>query len=87
MPINQIPPEILSLVPYLWSRRSRDREVIMLTRVCRAWGVFMSCASLWPDKARASTSNAQSPLRTITARPSLIPFSSLSPAVLGDSNP
>ena len=49
-PINQIPPEILSLVPDFWDINERDQEVITLTHVCRAWReVFTSRSALWTD--------------------------------------
>jgi hypothetical protein len=51
-PVNQVPPEILALIPDLWSKDydGRDRDVITLTHVCRAWrAVFISRASLWTN--------------------------------------
>ena len=48
MPINRIPPEILSLIPHYWENSFKDQDVITLTHVCRAWrDVFVSCPSLW----------------------------------------
>jgi len=48
--INRIPPEILTLIPNFWETHIRDRDLITLTHVCRAWrGVFISQPSLWTD--------------------------------------
>jgi len=48
--INKIPPEILALIPDFRNTRDRDRDVIALTHVCRAWReVFVSRFSLWVD--------------------------------------
>ena len=47
MPINRIPPEILSTIPDFWDTRD---GVVALTHVCRAWReVFVSRPSLWTD--------------------------------------
>ena len=59
-PINKIPPEILAFIPDFWNTYKRDRKVIVLTHVCRAWReVFVSRSSLWtnfdcldPEKTR-----------------------------------
>ena len=49
-PINQIPPEILTLVPDFWDADHRDKDLIALTHVCRAWReVFVSRPTLWTD--------------------------------------
>jgi hypothetical protein len=51
-PVNQIPPEILALIPDFWDKHyeDRDQDVIALTHVCRAWReVFTSRSSLWTD--------------------------------------
>ena len=49
-PINRIPPEVLSLIPDSWNGRNKDRGVIALTHVCRAWReVFTSRSSLWTN--------------------------------------
>jgi hypothetical protein len=49
-PINQIPPEILSLVPDFWDMNERDQDVITLTHVCRTWReMFTSRSALWTD--------------------------------------
>ena len=51
-PINQIPSEILTLVPDYWDKYDYgwDRDLIALTHVCRAWReVFASRPSLWTD--------------------------------------
>jgi hypothetical protein len=51
-PVNQIPPEILTLIPGYWDKYDydRDRDLIALTHVCRAWrDVFTSRPSLWTD--------------------------------------
>ena len=48
--INQIPSEILALIPDYWDTYNRDQDVIALTHVCRAWReVFTSRASLRTD--------------------------------------
>jgi len=50
VPINRIPPEILSLIPHFWESYSRDQDVITLTHVCRTWrDVFVSSPSLWTN--------------------------------------
>jgi len=50
VPINKIPPEILALIPDFWDTRDRDRNVITLTHVCRAWReIFVSRSSLWAN--------------------------------------
>ena len=49
-PINRIPPEVLALVPDFWEAYRREKDVIALTHVCRAWReVFTSRSSLWTD--------------------------------------
>ena len=49
-PINQIPPEILTLLPDFWGKNHKDQCTIGLTHVCRAWReIFISCPSLWAD--------------------------------------
>ena len=51
-PVNQVPPEILALVPDFWDKDhyDRDRDVIALTHVCQAWReVFISRPSLWTN--------------------------------------
>ena len=49
-PISKIPPEIFAFIPDFWSTRDRDRSVIALTHVCRAWReVFVSRSSLWTN--------------------------------------
>jgi hypothetical protein len=49
-PVNQVPLEILALIPDFWDNEcdDRDRDVIALTHVCQAWReVFISRPSLW----------------------------------------
>ena len=47
-PINQIPPEILSLIPDHWCNCSMNEGLITLTHVCHAWReLFISRSSLW----------------------------------------
>ena len=51
-PVNQIPPDILALIPDFWDKHHDDidQDVIALTHVCRAWrGVFISRPSLWTN--------------------------------------
>jgi len=49
-PINRIPPEVLTLIPDFWDMHSRDKDVIALTHVCRAWReIFTSRSSLWTN--------------------------------------
>ena len=52
-PINQIPPEVLTLIPDSWDlyyRHQADRALIALTHVCQTWrGIFTSRPSLWTD--------------------------------------
>jgi hypothetical protein len=50
--VNQVPPEILALIPDFWNKHydGKDRDVIALTHVCRAWReVFISRSSLWTN--------------------------------------
>ena len=48
-PINKIPPEVLTLIPNFWETYERNRDIVALTHVCRAWRqTFISC-SLWTD--------------------------------------
>ena len=50
MPVNKLPPEILGLIPDFLDPRDRDRDLITLTHVCRAWReVFVSRSSLWTN--------------------------------------
>jgi len=47
-PINQIPPEVLSLIPDHWDYDGTDQDLITLTHVCRTWRtIFTSRPSLW----------------------------------------
>jgi hypothetical protein len=47
-PINQIPPEILGLIPDFLDIWEKERDIIALTQVCRAWReIFTSRSSLW----------------------------------------
>jgi hypothetical protein len=51
-PVNRIPSEILALIPDFWPKHydGRDRDLVALTHVCRAWReVFISRSSLWTD--------------------------------------
>ncbi|KAF9650943.1 hypothetical protein BDM02DRAFT_3111242 [Thelephora ganbajun] len=49
-PINQLPREVLTLIPDFWDGREREKIAITLTHVCRAWReIFVSRASLWTD--------------------------------------
>ena len=50
VPINKIPPEILTLIPDFWDTRNRDQDVITLTHVCHSWReIFVSRSSLWTN--------------------------------------
>jgi len=47
-PINQIPPEVFSLIPDYWEDQYMEEGVIALTQVCRGWReIFTSRSSLW----------------------------------------
>ena len=47
-PINRTPTEVLTLIPDFWGRPGKEKAVIALTHVCRAWReVFTSRSSLW----------------------------------------
>ena len=49
-PINQVPPEVLILIPDFWNEDVRDRAVVALAHVCRAWReIFLPRTSLWTD--------------------------------------
>ena len=64
-PINQIPPEVLSLIP---GHCDDGEDLITLTHVCRGWrDVFTSCSPLWTrldfinvDKTRTYIQRSQS---------------------------
>jgi len=59
-PINRIPPEILALIPDFWRPPTRDRDLIALTHVCRAWrGAFISWSALWTDLDGVSVDKAK----------------------------
>jgi hypothetical protein len=48
VPINGIPPEVLTLIPDFWGTSDGDRDLIALTHVCWAWRqAFISRSSLW----------------------------------------
>ena len=48
VPINQIPPEVFSLIPDYWESQDAEKDVITLTHVCRGWReIFTSRSSLW----------------------------------------
>ena len=48
VPINQIPPEVLSTIPDYYREDDTDRALIALTHVCRGWrDAFVSRSSLW----------------------------------------
>jgi hypothetical protein len=95
-PINQIPPEILSLVPDFWDTDERDRDVITLTHVCRNWReVFTSRSSLWiefdcedEDKTRVYLERSKaSPINLTLGRdgglPPRDPFFQIIPHAIG----
>jgi hypothetical protein len=49
-PINQIPSEILTLIPDFWDKHDdgKNRDLVALTHVCRAWReMFISRSTLW----------------------------------------
>ena len=47
-PINQIPPEVFSLIPDYWGDEHTEQDLIVLTHVSRGWReVFTSRSSLW----------------------------------------
>jgi len=47
-PINQIPPEVFSLIPDYWGGDHTEQDLIALTHVCHGWReVFTSRSSLW----------------------------------------
>ena len=49
-PINQLPPEVLTLISDFWNEDVRDRAMIALAHVCRALReIFISQTSLWTD--------------------------------------
>ena len=46
--INQLPPEVFSLIPDYYHEGERDRTVITMSHVCRRWrNVLLSRSSLW----------------------------------------
>ena len=47
-PVNRTPPEILSLIPDYLEEDDRNKNLIVLTHVCRRWReIFISRPSLW----------------------------------------
>ena len=51
-PVNRIPSEILALIPDFWNEYGdkKDRDLVALTHVCRAWRkMFISWSTLWTD--------------------------------------
>ena len=51
-PVNRIPSEILALIPDFWNEYGdkKDRDLVALTHVCRAWRkMFISWSSLWTN--------------------------------------
>ena len=49
-PVNQIPSEILTLIPDFWDKHDdgKDQDLVALTHVCRTWReMFISRSSLW----------------------------------------
>ena len=47
-PINQVPPEVLSLIPCYYPKDCKDRNLIALTHVSRGWrDIFSYRSSLW----------------------------------------
>ena len=67
-PINQVPPDVLSLIPDYYDENDVDRASIVLTHVCRGWrDMFISRSSLWTrfdftdtDKTRTYIQRSQS---------------------------
>ena len=50
IPISRIPPEVLTLIPDFWKRPGKDKAVIALTHVCKAWREMLtSRSSLWTN--------------------------------------
>ena len=46
--INEIPPDVLSLIPNYWEDSDRDEGLVALTHVCRGWrDLFTSCPLVW----------------------------------------
>ena len=48
-PINKIPPEVLTLIPNFWEMYERNRDIVALMHVCRAWRQTFISRSLWTD--------------------------------------
>ena len=49
-PINQLPPEVLTLISDSWKTRDKVQGAISLTHVCQAWRVvFISHSPLWAN--------------------------------------
>ena len=47
-PISRVPPELITLIPGFWEAYYREKDVIALTHVCRAWReIFTSRPFLW----------------------------------------
>jgi hypothetical protein len=96
--VNQIPSEILSLIPDFWDEydEGKDRDLVTLTHVCRAWReVFISRSSLWinldcvdEDQARIYLERSKSlpvnlSLDTEDPLPSHHPFLKIIPHAIG----
>ncbi|KAF9780881.1 hypothetical protein BJ322DRAFT_1213524 [Thelephora terrestris] len=46
--VNQVPPDVLTLIPDYWEDSDRDQNLIKLTHVCRGWReIFTTRSSLW----------------------------------------
>ena len=101
-PVNRIPSEILALIPDSWDEYgdNKDRDLVALTHVCRAWReVFISRSTLWTDldcvgeaRTRVYLERSNSlplnlSLRMEHSLPPCHPSSRSSPALLDDSNP
>ena len=82
VPINRAPPEIVTLIPRCWTKRGADRDLIILTHVCKHWReVFIADSSLWThlDCAHAAKTRVfiersrSSPLRISLRQYSTVP--------------
>ena len=81
-PINRIPPEILALIPESQDIYYKDKDLIALTHVCRAWReIFVSHSSLWTnfdctnaDKTRVYLERSKSsPINLWLCRDNVLP--------------
>ena len=89
-PINQIPPELLSLIPRYLDDDRRDKSLIAMTQVCRGWrDVLIRCSLLWTslncvdfDKTRVYIERSRSSPLEVSLNESKSPCYRMGPFLL-----